>query len=60
VAIIDHGRIIASGSPKELITETGKDSLEEAFLALTGRSIREEEVGTHEAMRMNRRLWARR
>ena len=43
VAIIDHGKIIAIGSPKELIKETKTESLEDAFLALTGREIREEE-----------------
>ena len=34
IAIIDHGKIVAQGSPQELKQRTGKDSLEEAFLAL--------------------------
>src|SRR5438552_10353970 len=36
IAVIDHGKIVAQGSPQELKQTTGKDSLEEAFLALTG------------------------
>src|SRR5215475_3292141 len=36
IAIIDHGKIVAIGSPQKLKEQTGKDSLEEAFLALTG------------------------
>lgn len=42
VAIVDHGKIICQGSPVELAERTATDSLEEAFLALTGREIREE------------------
>src|SRR5271165_6046034 len=40
IAIIDHGKIVAQGSPQELKQQTGKESLEEAFLALTGSTIR--------------------
>src|SRR5215467_13312600 len=42
IAIIDHGKIVALGTPQELKQQTGKDSLEDAFLALTGSSIRDE------------------
>ncbi len=42
IAIIDHGRIIAQGSAAELRRRTKTESLEEAFLSLTGKSIREE------------------
>ena len=44
VAIIDYGRIIDCGSPRELTERTGTTSLEEAFLALTGKTIREEKA----------------
>ncbi|MEV0597526.1 ABC transporter ATP-binding protein [Nonomuraea cavernae] len=37
IAIIDRGRVIAEGSPRELITRGRSDSLEDAYLALTGR-----------------------
>ncbi len=43
IAIIDHGRIVAQGSPQELRTRTGSESLEQAFLKLTGTGIRDEE-----------------
>lgn len=46
VAIIDYGKIIAQGSPEELTEQTGTSSLEEAFLALTGKAIREEDEGS--------------
>src|SRR3981081_1606340 len=36
IAIIDHGKIIAQGTPDELKRQTGAHSLEQAFLALTG------------------------
>ena len=42
VAIIDEGRIIASGSPRELIGRPpGFSSLGELFLALTGKQLRD-------------------
>lgn len=43
IAIIDHGKIVAIGTPEELKNQTKTQSLEDAFLALTGKSIREEE-----------------
>ena len=42
IAIIDHGKIVAQGTPQELKEQTGTDSLEGAFLALTGSTIRDE------------------
>ena len=42
IAIIDHGRIITEGSAVEIKKQTNCKSLEDAFLALTGREIREE------------------
>jgi ABC-2 type transport system ATP-binding protein len=57
IAVIDHGRIVAEGSAAALIERTGKRSLEEAFIALTGHSIREEEGAPADRMRMMRRVW---
>ena len=57
VLIIDHGKIIKDGAPKDLNAETGATSLEEAFLKLTGRKIREETISAADQMRQNRRLW---
>ena len=42
IGIIDHGKLIALGSPKDLILEYGAGNLEEVFIKLTGRKIREE------------------
>src|ERR1700746_4010518 len=36
IAIIDHGRIIAEGTAAELKSATSSESLEQAFLSLTG------------------------
>lgn len=57
VAIIDHGHIIASGTPTELKKQTKTASLEDAFLALTGKQIREEEASGVEQLRVHRRMW---
>jgi len=60
IAIIDHGKIIAFGTAEELKRQGGSvASLEDAFLALTGKSIREENAGTADRMRMRRRAWGR-
>ncbi len=59
IAIIDHGSIIASGTGEELKRQTNKDSLEDAFLELTGRDIREESASGLEHMRMMRRARGR-
>lgn len=59
VAIIDHGRIVAEGTPGELQQKVGVSSLEEAFLALTGHGIREEDSKGVERLRLQRRMWRR-
>ena len=41
VGIIDQGRLIALGSPGRLKEQHGASNLEEVFIGLTGRSIRE-------------------
>ena len=60
IAIIDHGRIVAQGSPQELKRQTGAETLEQAFLALTGASIREEDVTAADRNRNMARMWRRR
>lgn len=54
IAIIDHGRIVAIGSADELEKQVGASSLEEAFLAITGKAIREESVDGSNFSRMRR------
>ncbi|MDA0642461.1 MULTISPECIES: ABC transporter ATP-binding protein [Nonomuraea] len=39
LAIVDRGRVVAEGSPRELIAEAGADSLENAYFALTEREM---------------------
>ncbi len=51
VAVIDHGVIIAQGSGEELKKQTGKTTLEDAFLALTGSAIRDEAGSSTDRMR---------
>ncbi|HUK02528.1 MAG TPA: hypothetical protein VLW26_09650, partial [Steroidobacteraceae bacterium] len=59
IAIIDHGKIVATGTSQELKTRTGKDSLEEAFLSLTGTALRDETVNAAQRMREMARMWRR-
>ncbi len=42
IAIIDHGKIVATGTTPELKKLTGRDSLEGAYLKLTGDTLRDE------------------
>lgn len=56
IAIIDHGRIIAAGTSSELEAQTGTESLEGAFLSLTGKNIREEAGNPLDRMRRMRSL----
>jgi len=51
IAIIDQGKIVALGTAAELKEKTGKASLEDAFLALTGKQIRDEAADPKELMR---------
>lgn len=57
IAVIDHGKIVATGSPAALREQTETTSLEEAFLKLTGKTIRDEEVSGADRMRAMRRVW---
>ena len=57
IAIIDHGKIIATGSPDELKKQTNTNTLEDAFLKLTGNVIRDEEATGTDRMRQHRQAW---
>ena len=59
IAIIDHGQIIATGSGDELKRQTNTDTLENAYLALTGNVIRAQEASATDRMRSMRRAWRR-
>lgn len=57
IAIIDHGKIVARGTPQSLKDSTGKATLEDAFIALTGRTLREEEASAQDNMRAFAKAW---
>ena len=42
LVIMDLGRIVAEGEPRELMREHGAETLEDVFLDLTGRHLRED------------------
>jgi ABC-2 type transport system ATP-binding protein len=42
IAIIDHGKLVAMGNADQLKNQTGTDSLEDAYLELTGKTVRDE------------------
>ena len=60
VSIIDHGKIIETGTVASLKEKAGVSSLEDAFLKLTGHQIREESASTQEGMRQMAKMWGRR
>jgi ABC-2 type transport system ATP-binding protein len=47
IAIIDHGNIVALGTSEELKKQTGTDSLEKAYLELTGKDVRDETLSSN-------------
>src|SRR3954453_22441965 len=59
IAIMDHGSIVAQGTSTELKEQTGTDSLEAAFLALPGSSLRDEGADAKAAMRQVAKMWRR-
>src|SRR5207302_5674521 len=42
IGIIDHGKLVTQGTPAEIKEQTESESLEDAFLKLTGSTIRDE------------------
>jgi ABC-2 type transport system ATP-binding protein len=57
IAIIDHGKIVAQGTAAELKAQTKTESLEQAFLALTGTTIRDESADPASQMRQFAKMW---
>lgn len=55
VAIIDSGKIISVGSVEDIKKQQNATTLEEAFLSLTGKTIREESAPKNEFARRMRR-----
>jgi len=55
IAMIDHGHIVANGTTAELMKQTKTTSLEQAYLALTGKDLRDESVGKGNNVRLHLR-----
>jgi ABC-2 type transport system ATP-binding protein len=56
IGVIDHGKLIAQDTPTALKEQTGKESLEDAFLQLTGPAVREENADAADHMRQFARM----
>ena len=59
IAIIDHGAIVAQGTSQELRDQTETATLEDAFLKLTGSTIRDEMATSADQMRQMAAMWRR-
>ena len=59
IAIMDHGKIVAQGTSAELKDQTESESLEGAFLALTGSSLRDESADAKAGLRQMAQMWRR-
>jgi ABC-2 type transport system ATP-binding protein len=55
IAIIDHGQIVAHGTSADLKKLTKTASLEAAYLALTGKELRDETANSTDRMRLRMR-----
>jgi len=58
IGVIDHGKLVAQGTPTEIKQQTGAATLEDAFLALTGSTIRDESAGSADMMRQFAKMWS--
>jgi ABC-2 type transport system ATP-binding protein len=56
LAIMDNGRLVEQGEPSELLERHGTDSLEEVFIAVTGRAIDSEQEGRLSDVRAQRSI----
>ncbi len=59
IAIIDNGKIVAEGTAEKLKADTASATLEDAFLKLTGKAIREEGANAVDKLRTMGRIWRR-
>jgi ABC-2 type transport system ATP-binding protein len=58
IGVIDHGKLVAQGTPREIKDQTGTENLEDAFLKLTGSTIRAESADSADAMRQFAKMWS--
>ncbi|HEY3705026.1 MAG TPA: ATP-binding cassette domain-containing protein [Terracidiphilus sp.] len=57
IGVIDHGKLVTQGTPAEIKAQTGSQTLEDAFLKLTGNTIRDESANSADAMRQFAKMW---
>ncbi len=57
IGVIDHGKLVAQGTPQEIKESTGTESLEDAFLKLTGETIRDESASSKDQLRQFAKMW---
>ena len=57
IGVIDHGKLVAQGTPREIKDQTGAETLEDAFLKLTGSTIRDESADPSAQMRQFAKMW---
>ena len=57
IGVIDHGKLVTQGTPAAIKEQTGTQTLEDAFLKLTGSTIRDESAGSLDQMRQFARAW---
>jgi ABC-2 type transport system ATP-binding protein len=55
IAIIDHGKIVTRGTVAQLKKETNTKNLEDAYLKLTGKQIRDESANPGDRIRLRHR-----
>jgi ABC-2 type transport system ATP-binding protein len=60
IGVIDHGKLVAQGTPKAIKEQTGTENLEDAFLKLTGSTIRDESANSADQMRQFAKMWSKR
>jgi ABC-2 type transport system ATP-binding protein len=58
IGVIDHGKLVAQGTPAAIKEQTGTATLEDAFLKLTGSTVRAEEAGAADQMRQFAKMWS--
>ncbi len=59
VTIVDHGKIIAQGTPDSLKKKSKTKTLEDAFIKLTGKTLLDEDASNLESLRNQKKMWRR-
>jgi ABC-2 type transport system ATP-binding protein len=57
IGVIDHGKLVTQGTPREIKDQTGTETLEDAFLKLTGNTIRDESANSADQLRQFAKMW---